>query len=134
MVRIAYLILAHDRPAHLERLVQRLTAPGVAFFVHIDAKADQDAFASLAFAASFGIGVMASAVSIGVFQGLLTLLGVLLGSFVPEAHLVALTATGGLILVGVALRLLELKTIPVADLLPALLVAPLLVQIAGSFN
>jgi len=52
-VRIAYLILAHDRPAHLERLVQRLTAPGVAFFVHIDAKADQSHFASLAPAVTF---------------------------------------------------------------------------------
>lgn len=48
MVRIAYLILAHDRPAHLQRLVQRLAGPSVSFFVHIDAKVDQRAFASLA--------------------------------------------------------------------------------------
>ena len=42
----------------------------------------------------------------------------------PDAHLAALTATGGLLLVGVALRLLRIREIPVADLLPALLVAP----------
>jgi uncharacterized protein len=89
-----------------------------------------DGFASLAFAASFGVGVMASALSVAVIQGSLTLLGVLLGSFLPEAHLFALTATGGLVLIGVAVRLLDLKPIPVADLLPALIVAPLLTQIA----
>lgn len=89
-----------------------------------------DGFASLAFAASFGIGVMASALSIGVIQGSLTVLGVTLGSFVPEPHLVALTATGGLILIGVALRLLNIKIMAIADLLPALLLAPLLTQLA----
>ncbi|NRQ50940.1 DUF554 domain-containing protein [Aeromicrobium stalagmiti] len=93
-------------------------------------KSTLDAFAALAFAASFGIGVMASAVSVALIQGSLTVLGALLGSFLPDAHLVALTATGGLILVGVAMRLLDLKAIAVADLLPALLVAPLLCQLA----
>ena len=89
-----------------------------------------DGFASLAFAASFGVGVMASAISVGVVQGALTLLGVLLGSLLPDAHLAAITATGGLILVGVALRLLDVKSLPVADLLPALLLAPALTQLA----
>lgn len=93
-------------------------------------KSTLDAFASLAFAASFGIGVLASVISVAVIQGSLTILGVLLGSFVPDAHLAALTATGGLILIGVAFRLLDLKAIHVADLLPALLVAPVLCQIA----
>lgn len=89
-----------------------------------------DGFAALAFAASFGIGVMASALSVALIQGSLTVVGVLLGSLLPEAHLLALTATGGLILIGVAVRLLDLKPIPVADLLPALIVAPVLTQIA----
>lgn len=92
-------------------------------------KSTLDAFAALAFAASFGVGVMASAVSVGVIQGSLTLLGGALGSFLPQAHLAALTATGGLILVGVAMRLLDLKTFAVADLLPALVIAPILCQI-----
>lgn len=97
-------------------------------------KSSLDAFAALAFAASFGIGVMASAVSVAVIQGGLTVLGALLGSVLPDAHLIALTATGGLILVGVALRLLDLKPIPVADLLPALVVAPILCQIAVAIH
>ncbi len=92
-------------------------------------KAMLDGFASLAFAASLGIGVMASALSVAVVQGSLTALGFALGSFMPEAHLLALTATGGLILVGVALRLLNIRAIQVGDLLPALIVAPLLTQL-----
>jgi uncharacterized protein len=92
-------------------------------------KAVLDGFAALAFAASFGVGVMLSAVSVLVVQGLLTLLGVLLGGLVPEAHISALTATGGLLLAGIALRLLRIRDVPVGDMLPALLVAPLLTQV-----
>lgn len=92
-------------------------------------KAMLDGFAALAFAASFGIGVMASALSVAAVQGSLTALGFLLGSFMPDAHLFALTATGGLILAGVAFRLLNIRAIQVGDLLPALIVAPLLTQL-----
>lgn len=88
-----------------------------------------DGFASIAFAASFGWGVAASVVAILAIQGGLTALGAALGSFVPDAQLAAMTATGGLLLAGVALRLLQVKRVPVGDLLPALLVAPLLVKI-----
>lgn len=93
-------------------------------------KSTLDGFAALAFAAAFGIGVLASALSVLVVQGSLTGLGVLVGGLLPAAHLDAVGATGGLILVGVALRLLDLKQLPVADLLPALLVAPALTQLA----
>lgn len=90
-----------------------------------------DGFAALAFSASFGIGVIFSAVPVLVLQGSITVLGVLVGSLLPEPHVLALTATGGLILVALAFRLLELRDIPVADLLPALVVAPILVQIVS---
>lgn len=91
-------------------------------------KSALDGFASVAFAASLGWGVAASALSVLVVQGSLTLLGAGLGDVLPDAHLTALTTTGGLMLVGVALRLLRIRQIPVGDLLPALLVAPLLTQ------
>ena len=91
-------------------------------------KAALDGFASIAFAASFGVGVMASVLGLAVIQGTLTLAGFLIGDLLPAAHLAAITATGGLLLLGVGLRLLDMKQIPVADLLPALVVAPLLVQ------
>lgn len=89
-------------------------------------KAALDGFAAIAFAASLGWGVAFSAVAILVVQGSLTLLGALLGDILPDPHLAALTTTGGLMLVGVALRLLRIKPLPVGDLLPALLVAPAL--------
>lgn len=88
-----------------------------------------DGFAALAFASSFGVGVLLSAVSVAVVQGALTVVGVLLGSVLPEPHILALTATGGLMLAGIGLRLLRIKDVPVADMLPALIVAPLLTQL-----
>jgi uncharacterized membrane protein YqgA involved in biofilm formation len=97
-------------------------------------KATLDGFAAVAFAASFGWGVAASAVTVVVVQGGLTLVGLGLGDVLPDAHLAAITATGGLLLVGVALRLLRIREIPVADLLPALVVAPILVQLAGTLR
>ncbi|MGH3362780.1 MAG: DUF554 domain-containing protein [Nocardioides sp.] len=94
-------------------------------------KSALDGFAAIAFAASFGWGVAASALTVLVVQGGLTLVGVLLGDILPDAHVAALTATGGLLLVGVALRLLRIREIPVADLLPALVLAPVLVEVAA---
>ncbi|TNC27576.1 DUF554 domain-containing protein [Mumia zhuanghuii] len=91
-------------------------------------KSALDGFAAIAFAASLGVGVMASALAVGVIQGGFTVLGALMGSFVPEPHVAALTATGGVLLIGVALRLLNIRQVAVGDMLPALVVAPLLVQ------
>ncbi len=97
-------------------------------------KAALDGFASIAFAASLGVGVMAAALALAVIQGALTLVGLLIGDFLPAAHLDAVTATGGLLLLGVGLRLLEIKRVPVGNLLPALLVAPLLVALVGALR
>ncbi|WP_226346151.1 DUF554 domain-containing protein [Agilicoccus flavus] len=91
-----------------------------------------DGFAAMAFAASFGVGVLASAVSVVVIQGLLTVAGLVLGGVMPDAQISALTATGGLLLVGIAFRLLRIRDIPVGDLLPALVVAPLLTQLVAT--
>jgi uncharacterized membrane protein YqgA involved in biofilm formation len=92
-------------------------------------KSGLDGFASIAFAASLGVGVMASVLGLAAIQGTLTLAGFLIGDFLPAAHLAAITACGGLLLLGVGLRLLGVKRIPVTNLLPALVVAPVLVEI-----
>ena len=97
-------------------------------------KSALDGFAAMAFAASFGWGVAASALTVLVVQGGLTVVGVLLGDVLPDAHISALTAVGGLLLVGIALRLLRVREIPVADLLPALVVAPFLVGLAATLR
>lgn len=92
-------------------------------------KSTLDGFAAIAFASSFGIGVAASVISIALLQGAFTVVGVALGDVLPASHVSALTATGGMLLVGIALRLLQVRMVPVGDLLPALLVAPLLTQL-----
>ncbi|MCG8151554.1 DUF554 family protein [Pimelobacter simplex] len=97
-------------------------------------KSALDGFAAVAFAAAFGWGVAASVLTLVVVQGSLTLAGLGLGDVLPDAELAALTATGGLLLVGVALRLLDLKPVAVADLLPALALAPLLTAAVGALR
>ncbi len=94
-------------------------------------KSALDLFAAMAFAASFGWGVGASVISLVVVQGSLTVLGVGLDDVLPDAEIAALTAVGGLVLVGLALRLLRLKQFPVGDLLPALVIAPLLTALVA---
>lgn len=95
-------------------------------------KATLDGFASIAFAASLGWGVAAAALSVAVVQGGFTLVAVLAGGLLPDSGIAALTATGGLLLVGVALRLLRIRPLPVGDLLPALVVAPLLTALVAA--
>jgi hypothetical protein len=85
-----------------------------------------DGFAAMGFAAALGWGVSASSIPVGVWQGSWTLVAVLVGSLLPVALVAAITATGGVLLLGIALRLLQVRQIAVADMLPALLVAPLL--------
>ncbi|HEX4902632.1 MAG TPA: DUF554 domain-containing protein [Acidimicrobiales bacterium] len=96
-------------------------------------KSALDGFAAIAFAASLGWGVGASALAVLVVQGSLTVLGAALGDVLPAAHVAALTATGGLMLVGVALRLLRVRQVPVGDLLPGLVIAPALVALVAAF-
>lgn len=92
-------------------------------------KAVMDGFAAIAFASSFGIGVMASAIPLAIYQGALTLLGLSLGNFLTTGQVDALGAVGGVILLGLGLRLAGIKAVPVGDLLPALILAPLLVTL-----
>jgi uncharacterized membrane protein YqgA involved in biofilm formation len=89
-----------------------------------------DGVASVAFAAALGPGVVLSALTVLVVQGGIAAGAFLLRDAMDEATILAITAAGGIILLGVAMRLLELKPIRVASFLPALLLAPLLVRIA----
>jgi uncharacterized protein len=88
-----------------------------------------DGFASLAFAASLGWGVALSAIPVGIWQGLLTLLAFSVGSVMSAPVIAAITATGGVLLLGVALRLLQLRQVAVGNMLPALVVAPVLTML-----
>jgi uncharacterized protein len=90
-------------------------------------KSVMDGFAAMAFAASLGIGVAFSSIPLALYQGALTLAGFWLGNVLPAAHLDALTATGGVILLGLGFRLMNIKQVPIGDFLPSLVVAPVLV-------
>jgi uncharacterized membrane protein YqgA involved in biofilm formation len=85
-----------------------------------------DGFASLAFAASLGWGVALSAIPVGLWQGLLTIIAFAVGSVVSAPVISALTATGGVLLLGVGLRLLQIRQVAVGNMLPALIVAPVI--------
>jgi uncharacterized membrane protein YqgA involved in biofilm formation len=85
-----------------------------------------DGFASLAFAASLGWGVALSAIPVGLWQGLLTVIAFAVGSVMSAPVISALTATGGVLLLGVGLRLLQIRQVAVGNMLPALIVAPLI--------
>lgn len=86
-----------------------------------------DFFASIAFASSLGWGVMGSALTVAILQGSLTIFGAWLGDFLSPAQIDALSIAGGIMLIGLAIRLLDLKKIRVADMTPALVLAPLAV-------
>jgi uncharacterized membrane protein YqgA involved in biofilm formation len=93
-------------------------------------KSALDFIAALTFASVLGWGVLLSAGTVLVVQGSLTLGAGLLESVVTGAMISATTATGGILIFGLGLGLLEIKDVRVANMLPALLFAPLLVAAA----
>jgi uncharacterized membrane protein YqgA involved in biofilm formation len=93
-------------------------------------KAVLDGFASLVFASSLGIGVMFSALVVLTYQGGLSLLAAQLQSVMTTTMMNEMTATGGVLLLGISISsLLEIKPIRVGSFLPALFVTPLIVAI-----
>lgn len=94
-----------------------------------------DGFASIAFASTLGIGVAFSAIIILIYQGGISLLAGQLDAIVTPSMMNELTATGGVILIGLALSsLLEIKKIRVGNMLPGLAVAPLIVWVISLFQ
>ena len=97
-------------------------------------KSSLDFFAAMAFASTLGWGVMASIIPVGIYQGLWTIAGFSLGSVLDQYQIDAMTICGGLMLIAIALRLLDIKRISVGNLLPALFLAPLLATALHTFN
>jgi uncharacterized membrane protein YqgA involved in biofilm formation len=97
-------------------------------------KSTLDGVASVAFAATLGWGVAASAISVGIVQGVFTLIGVGVGAVVAASLIASITATGGILLIGVGLRLLRVTNLAVGDLLPALVIAPILTALVAAFG
>ncbi len=93
-----------------------------------------DFLAAMAFATSLGWGDAASSIPVGIYQGSWTLVGVGLGSILSGYQIAAMTVCGGLMLLCIALRLLKIKEVAVANLLPALAIAPLFALLIHQFN
>lgn len=96
-------------------------------------KSTLDFFAAMAFATSLGWGVAVSALPVGIYQGIWTVIGLGLGEILDGYQVDAMTIVGGIMLICIALRLLNIKQVAVGNLLPALVIAPVLALIVQSF-
>jgi len=97
-------------------------------------KSVMDGFAALALASTLGIGVLFSVIGVLVYQGGISLLAQQSHAILNDAMVVEMTAVGGILLLGLAIgSLLELRRIRTGNLLPAVVIAPLIVWILGKF-
>ena len=96
-------------------------------------KAMLDGVVALALASVMGLGVAFSALSVLVYQGAITLLAGSLSQFLVEEAVRELEATGGLLIVGIGINILEIKEVKVGNMLPALLAAPVIVNLLAAF-
>ena len=97
-------------------------------FQTLAVKAILDGFTAMAFASTLGVGVLFSAAMVFLYQGAISLLAFQVQAVVSDAMMVEMNATGGLILIALAVSsLLEIKKIRAGNFLPGLIIAPLLV-------
>ena len=93
-------------------------------------KSIMDGFAAFAISATLGIGVLFSAPVVFLYQGGFSLLAVQLQEIMSPEMIAEMTATGGLLLIGLAISsLLEIKPIRVGNFLPSLVISPLIVYL-----
>jgi uncharacterized membrane protein YqgA involved in biofilm formation len=95
-------------------------------------KAMLDGFASIALAAGLGVGVGLSALSVLVVQGGITLGAGLFEDVLVGEPLAALASAGGILIIGISLKLLDIKDVKVGNYLPALVFAPVIAGVVES--
>jgi hypothetical protein len=94
-------------------------------------KAVLDGFASIALAATYGVGVLFSVIPMFIYQFGLTLAAVPAQAFFTDFMIAQLTCTGGALILGIGINLLKLSRIPLSDFLPSLFISALLAAIFG---
>jgi len=87
------------------------------------AKSMLDGITAIVFASSMGIGVLASAIPVLIYQGAITLAAGLLQGVLSTPVIAEMSATGGLLIVGIGINILEIKEIKVGNLLPSIFIA-----------
>ena len=93
-----------------------------------------DGFASIALAGTIGWGVGLAAVTVLVYQGAISLGAQLFEDLLKGEALAAMTSAGGVLIIGIALKLLDIKDVKVGNFLPALVFAPALVGFVSLFG
>jgi uncharacterized membrane protein YqgA involved in biofilm formation len=88
-----------------------------------------DGFAAIAFASVLGWGVGFSALTVLLYQGALTFLATSAEGVFSDPMIAAMSAVGGILILGIGLRLLDLRMVRVGNLLPALVLAPVTVAV-----
>jgi uncharacterized membrane protein YqgA involved in biofilm formation len=97
-------------------------------------KSALDGVAALAFATTLGWGVGLSALSLLVYQGTITLLAGFVDRFLTAAMVTEMTAVGGVLILGIGLRILDVRQVRIGSFLPAVFFAPVLVAVVAAFN
>ena len=93
------------------------------------AKSALDGISSIIFTASFGIGVLFSTIPVFLYQGTITQVAILVKNWITVDMINEMTAVGGILILGLALGILEIKKLKIANLLPSLLIILLLTAI-----
>lgn len=94
-------------------------------------KAIMDGITSIIFASTLGIGVVLSFLSVFVYQSAITLLASVIAPYLNDAVITEMTATGGVLLIGVGINILEIKKIKVGNMLPAMFLPIILMLFLG---
>jgi uncharacterized membrane protein YqgA involved in biofilm formation len=89
-------------------------------------KSIMDGVISVVFASTLGIGVALSFFPVFVYQGSIALLASIIAPYLGEAVMTEMTATGGILLVGVGINILEIRKLKVGNMLPAIFLPILL--------
>jgi uncharacterized membrane protein YqgA involved in biofilm formation len=95
-------------------------------------KSTLDGIAAIGFASIYGWGVLASLLVIAVYQGAVTALAVFIEPVLTTEVLAELSLIGSLLVLGIGLRLLAIKEIKVLNLVPALVIGPVIAGIVES--
>lgn len=93
------------------------------------AKATLDALISLVLTANLGVGVALSALSVGIYQGAITMLAGFIGPYITDAMLAEITGSGGVMIMAIGTNMLQLTKIRIGNMIPAMLVAALIVRL-----
>jgi len=93
-----------------------------------------DFVSSIVLSSTYGLGVMLSSLSVLLIQGAITIFASLLTFLTEPMYLNDLVAVGGLMVLGIGLRILEIKDTKVGNYLPALLVSPFITFLITLFK